>query len=69
MHIHIRYGIEKNQYVMVFDHNIITIEDVLKNTNRIRNSEMLLLDSDNKRVKCVEKGKSYKIVRIPWRHR
>ena len=68
MHIHIRYGNEKNEYVMIFDNNNVSVEDVLYEAKKRygKNTYLQLINEYNKRLKkdqLVECGRSYRVKR------
>ena len=68
MHIHLRYGSEKQEHVMLFTNNFVTVEDVLHKAKKRygKNSRLILLNADNTRLEeniLVEKGKSYRVKR------
>ena len=68
MHIHLRYGSEKNEHVMIFDNMNISVADVLHKAKKRygKNSQLILLNADNIHLEenvLVEKGKSYRVKR------
>ena len=68
MHIHLRYGSEKEEHIIVFDEKIITVADVLHKAKKRygKNPRLILLNDNNIHLKeniLVEKGKSYRIKR------
>ena len=70
MFIHLRYGSEKEEYVMEFDHNFVTVIEVLiKVKKRYGRYCRLQLFNEYKqpleRNDVVEKARSYQIKRQP----
>ena len=68
MYIHLRYGSEKEENVMLFDHNFVRVADVLLKAKKRywKNSRLILLNADNVCLEeklLVEKGRSYRVKR------
>ena len=68
MHIHLRYGSETKEHVMIFDNMNISVADVLHKAKKRygKKSQLILLNADNIHLEenlLVEKGKSYRVKR------
>ena len=68
MHVHIRYGSEKEEYVMVFNNVNVSVEDVLHRVKKRygKKTRLRLIDEYNislKKSQLVEKGRSYRVKR------
>ena len=69
MHIHLRYGSEKEEHVMIFDNRTITVADVLHKAKKRygKSSRLIILNADMVHLEektLVEKGKSYRVKRV-----
>ena len=68
MYIHLRYGCEKKEHVMIFNEKNITVKDVLHKAKKRygKNPRLILLSANNIHLEeniLVEKGKSYRVKR------
>lgn len=68
MYIHIRYGSEKNEYVMIFDSKRISVDDVLYEAKKRygKYTSLQLLNDYNellRKDKLIERGRSYRVIR------
>ena len=68
MHVHIRYGSEKDEYVMTFDSDNVSVEDVLYEAKKRygKYTCLKLADENNKILKkdqLIECGRSYRVTR------
>ena len=75
MHIHLTFGSEKMEHVIIFSYNFVTVADVIHEVmdrydKKFKSSRKLLLfDEYNHHLKesdFVEKGRSYKITRSTY---
>ena len=69
MHIHLRYGNEKEEHVIVFDGRNISVADVLHKAKKRygKSCRLILLNADMIHLEektLVEKGKSYRVKRV-----
>ena len=69
MYIHVRYGVQKETDVLLFDHNFVTVADVLKKVmvNYMKNTKLKVLTEHGVQMKksaMVEKGRTYQINRF-----
>ena len=68
MYIHLRYGSEKEENVLLFDHNFVSVADVLHKAKKRygKNARLILLNVDNiclDEKLLIEKGRSYRVKR------
>ena len=69
MYAHVRYGVQKETAILLFDHNFVTVVDVLKKArkNYMKNTRLKLLNEHGIQMKSsemVEKGRTYQINRF-----
>ena len=69
MYIHVRYGVQKETGVLLFDHNFVSVADVLKKVmvNYMKNTKLKVLNEHGVQMKksaMVEKGRTYQINRF-----
>ena len=68
MYVHVRYGAHKETTLLQFNHNFVTVVDVLKiaGKNYMKNTRLKLLNEYGVQMKntaMVEKGRVYQINR------
>ena len=69
MYIHVRYGVQKETDVLLFDHNFVTVADASKKVmvNYMKNTKLKLVNEHGvwmKKGVMVEKGRTYQINRF-----
>ena len=68
MYIHVRYGVQKETFIFLFDHNFVTVADVLGKAKEkyMQKTRLKLLNEHGMQMKysaMVEKGRTYQINR------
>ena len=69
MYIHVKYGVQKETAILLFDHNFVTVADVLEKVmvNYMKNTKLKLVNEHGvwmKKNAMVEKGRTYQINRF-----
>ena len=69
MYIHVKYGVQKETAILLFDHNFVTVADVLEMVmvNYMKNTKLKLVNEHGVQMKkntMVEKGRTYQINRF-----
>ena len=69
MYIHVRYGVQKETAILLFNHNFVTVADVLEKAgvNYMKNTQLKLVNEHGVQMEksaMVEKGRTYQINRF-----
>ena len=69
MYVHVRYGLQKETAILLFDHNVVTVADVLERVavNYTKNTKLKLVNEHKVQMKknaMVERGRTYQINRF-----